>query len=87
MASTSFLMPPPAPPPSAPPLVIVGASARAAAWSAIRAGRRPLCADLFADRDLLAVAAAIAVEDYPLGLVKAVEDLLSSGPDASCPAI
>ena len=87
MASTSFLIPPPAPPPSAPPLVIVGASTRAAAWSAIRAGRRPLCADLFADRDLLAVAVAIAVEDYPLGLVKAVEELLSSGPDASCPAI
>ncbi|GIT29748.1 MAG: hypothetical protein Ct9H300mP1_17940 [Planctomycetaceae bacterium] len=67
--------------------MIVGASTRAAAWSAIRAGRRPLCADLFADRDLRAVATAIAVEDYPHGLVRAVEDLLGFGPDASCPAI
>ena len=87
MASTAFQIPPLAPPPSAPPLVIVGASTRAAAWSAIRAGRRPVCADLFADRDLLAVAAAVAVEDYPQGLVDAVEDLLSSEPEASCPAV
>jgi predicted ATP-grasp superfamily ATP-dependent carboligase len=33
-------------------LRIVGASARAAAFSALRAGLDPLCADLFADRDL-----------------------------------
>jgi predicted ATP-grasp superfamily ATP-dependent carboligase len=33
-------------------LVILGASARAAAFSALRAGLRPWCADLFADQDL-----------------------------------
>jgi len=85
MASTPFLVPPLAPPPSAPPLVIVGASTRAAAWSAVRAGRRPLCADLFADQDLLAVAIAVAVEDYPHGLVDAVETLLSPEPAPACP--
>src|SRR6516164_4501829 len=36
----------------APNLLIVGASARAAAFSALRAGLRPWCADLFADADL-----------------------------------
>jgi uncharacterized protein len=35
-------------------IVIFGASARAAAFSALRAGLRPWCADLFADRDLQA---------------------------------
>jgi predicted ATP-grasp superfamily ATP-dependent carboligase len=35
-------------------LLILGASARAAAFSALRAGLRPWCADLFADRDLQA---------------------------------
>jgi predicted ATP-grasp superfamily ATP-dependent carboligase len=33
-------------------LLIFGASTRAAAFSALRAGLRPWCADLFADRDL-----------------------------------
>jgi predicted ATP-grasp superfamily ATP-dependent carboligase len=33
-------------------LLIVGASTRAAAFSALRAGLRPWCIDLFADRDL-----------------------------------
>jgi len=32
-------------------VLIVGASARAAAFSALRAGLRPWCADLFADLD------------------------------------
>jgi predicted ATP-grasp superfamily ATP-dependent carboligase len=36
------------------PLLILGASARAAAFSALRAGLRPWCVDLFADLDLLA---------------------------------
>ena len=35
-------------------LLIVGASARAAAFSALRAGLRPWCADLFGDDDLRA---------------------------------
>jgi predicted ATP-grasp superfamily ATP-dependent carboligase len=34
------------------PLLILGASVRAAAFSALRAGWTPLCADLFADADL-----------------------------------
>ena len=33
-------------------LVIIGASARAAAFSAHRAGMRPWCVDLFGDADL-----------------------------------
>src|ERR1700687_4838692 len=33
-------------------LILFGASTRAAAFSALRAGLRPWCADLFADRDL-----------------------------------
>lgn len=36
-------------------LLILGASARAAAFSAIQAGFRPRCADYFADRDLAAL--------------------------------
>lgn len=43
-------------------LLIVGASARAAAASAIRAGYRPWCVDLFADRDL----AAASVKRCPM---------------------
>ena len=35
-----------------PNLLIIGASARAAAFSALRAGLQPWCIDLFADRDL-----------------------------------
>jgi predicted ATP-grasp superfamily ATP-dependent carboligase len=36
-------------------VLIIGASARAAAYSALRCGLRPQCADHFADRDLAAV--------------------------------
>lgn len=48
-------------------IVIVGASARAAAFSALRAGLRPWCADLFADADLRArcPVRTIAVDRYP----------------------
>jgi predicted ATP-grasp superfamily ATP-dependent carboligase len=50
-------------------LLIVGASARAAAFSALRAGLNPCCADLFADADLQARCPAIQVsrEGYPRG--------------------
>lgn len=59
-----------------PDLLIIGASVRAAAHSAIRAGYRPMCADLFADRDLLAVAPClhVAMDDYPQGLAAAFEE-------------
>jgi len=36
-------------------ILIVGASTRAAAFSAVRCGLRPRCADYFADRDLAAI--------------------------------
>lgn len=48
-----------------PRLLIVGCSTRAAAWSAMRAGFRPVCADQFGDLDLHAVAEVIPVTDYP----------------------
>src|SRR5436309_1085092 len=52
------------PPPSS--VLILGASARAAAFSALRAGLRPWCADLFADADLLTRCPAVRVtaKDY-----------------------
>jgi predicted ATP-grasp superfamily ATP-dependent carboligase len=57
-------------------LLIVGASARAAAFSALRAGRRPWCVDLFADDDLRArcPAQVIATKDYPRGLIRYFRD-------------
>ena len=56
-------------------LAILGASARAAAQSAIRAGLSPWCADLFADRDLCAMASVARCErhDYPHGLLDLME--------------
>ncbi len=56
--------------PSPPHLVIVGASARAAAFSALRAGYRPSCVDLFGDTDLAArcLVHTVAPEGYPNGL-------------------
>lgn len=51
------------------PLAIVGASARAAAASAVRAGFQPVAADLFADADLRAIATATRISPYPEGLV------------------
>jgi predicted ATP-grasp superfamily ATP-dependent carboligase len=45
-------------------LLIFGASARAAAFSALRAGLQPWCADLFADADLQAVG---PVQQLPAG--------------------
>ncbi|MGE5193557.1 MAG: ATP-grasp domain-containing protein [Deltaproteobacteria bacterium] len=54
-----------------PSVLIVGASTRAAAQSAIRAGLNPICADLFADLDLRACARVLELADYPRGLVTA----------------
>jgi uncharacterized protein len=52
-------------------LLIVGASARAAAFSALRAGLRPWCVDLFADADLRAVCPAHPLAGrYPHGFVE-----------------
>ena len=52
------------------PVLLVGASVRAAAFSAIRAGLRPWAIDLFADRDLQAVCPArkVTAGGYPADL-------------------
>src|SRR5262249_44541695 len=62
------------------PLIIVGASARAAAFSAIRAGLKPWCADLFGDADLRAVCSVtrITVRSYPNGFA----EILKKAPDS-----
>jgi uncharacterized protein len=53
------------------PLMIFGASTRAAAQSAVRAGFRPLCADHFADEDLYELAEVLPLSGYPQGLIDA----------------
>jgi len=53
-------------------LTIVGASARAAAHSALRAGLAPYAIDLFADRDLTAVCPATRIQRYPADFVEAL---------------
>jgi predicted ATP-grasp superfamily ATP-dependent carboligase len=52
-------------------ILLIGASVRAAAQSARRAGLRPWCADLFADADLRAIAPAVALpgREYPHGFL------------------
>ncbi len=59
-------------------LLILGASARAAAFSALRAGLRPWSADLFGDLDLRARCHAVAVPTgrYPNGFL----DLVGGAP-------
>jgi uncharacterized protein len=58
------------------PVLILGASARAAAFSAWRAGLAPWCADLFADADLcrLCPVRRIDAADYPAALFAALAD-------------
>jgi predicted ATP-grasp superfamily ATP-dependent carboligase len=56
-------------------LVIVGASARAAAASAVRANFRPACADLFADADLRRLGPALVTPDFPNGLLELARKL------------
>jgi len=55
-------------------LVIVGASIRAAAFSALRAGFQPAGADLFADQDLVASIPVLRVDRYPRHLSRALEN-------------
>lgn len=61
-------------------VLIAGASARAAAHSALRAGWAPECIDLFGDADLQAVAPSrtIPFANYPQGLIE-LADQLSPG--------
>lgn len=63
-----------------PSLLLVGASTRAAAFSARRAGFRPICLDHFADADTLAVARVHPVRDYPRGILDGLPSL------PTCPA-
>ena len=56
-------------------VLLIGASTRAAAHSARRAGWTPWCADLFADADLRPIATVrkVPLNDYPRGLLSALE--------------
>ncbi len=58
------------------PILIIGASARAAAFSARRAGLRPLAVDMFVDTDLWGCCPSIRAEQYPVGLPGAIDTLL-----------
>lgn len=62
-------------------VIIVGASTRAAAFSALRAGLAPFCVDLFADADLAARVPCrrVTAADYPQSLPQ----LLAEMPSAS----
>ena len=62
-------------------VIIVGASVRAAAESAAAAGYHVHAFDLFADEDLARVAATTQlVDDYPQGLIRALEAAPSNAP-------
>jgi predicted ATP-grasp superfamily ATP-dependent carboligase len=56
-------------------IAVVGASVRAAAASAVRAGFQPLAADRFGDDDLVRIAPTTRVTDYPQGLLGWLEQL------------
>lgn len=58
-----------------PHLLILGASARAAAFSARRAGFSVSSLDLFADRDLRECSAAQVVEKYPCGFQRLAREI------------
>jgi len=57
-------------------ILLAGASVRAAAASALRAGLNPWCVDLFADRDLALACPArrIGIDRYPEGLIAELAD-------------
>lgn len=61
-------------------LLLIGASTRAAAWSALRAGVRPICIDLFADKDLRAVAEVIPCPNYPHDILQAARTVPADVP-------
>ena len=60
---------------SRPSLLILGASTRAAAASAVRAGFDPVCADRFGDEDLRRIASVIAVNNDLHRTLRAVKAL------------
>src|SRR5437660_1348056 len=57
-------------------VILIGASTRAAAMSALRAGWTPWCVDLFADVDLERIAAVrkVPTATYPHSLLDALAD-------------
>ena len=59
-------------------LIILGASVRAAAFSAIRAGFEPYAIDCYADRDLAEACQAVKIGSYPGDF----ESALAAAPDA-----
>lgn len=65
---------------SQPPLLIVGASTRAAAWSALRAGFAPICIDQFADDDLRAVADVRPSRRFPQDVVATARHVAANVP-------
>ncbi len=73
--TSSFSQIPDAPPDGQQRVLIVGGSTRSAAASAIRAGFRPVCADLFADLDTRQLAEVIPVRDFPDSLPDDVADV------------
>jgi uncharacterized protein len=58
-------------------VLIIGASARAAAMSALRAGFNPIASDLFGDRDLTEFAVFQKISQYPNDFVKIAQSLSS----------
>lgn len=56
-------------------VLIIGASTRAAGAAAMRAGFRPLCLDMFADRDLSEHISVQRVENYPEGLIDCLRSI------------
>jgi len=56
-------------------VIIMGASSRAAAFSALRAGYRPFCLDQFGDDDTRAHTLVKRVPDYPDGLIDVLQSL------------
>ncbi len=65
--------------------MIFGASTRAAAQSAARAGFEPVCADHFADEDLFEVAEVLPLSDYPHGLLASAARELANAAGAATP--
>ena len=73
-------------------LLILGASTRAAAESACRAGFLPVCGDMFGDDDLRKVAEVHTVADYPNGLIEVAQripasDWIYTGALENCPKL
>lgn len=57
-----------------PPLLIIGASCRAAAWSASRAGYQITTLDLFADRDTSEMTDCHTIRSFPDSIVEQAEE-------------